>query len=469
MKVLELFAGIGACSKALEGIGIKIDIVDAVEIDKYAIKSFNAIHGTNFEVQDIKEWDKNLKDIDLITHGSPCQDFSVAGKQAGGDLGSGTRSSLMYETIRIVGKLRPKYVLWENVKNILSKKHKHNFDSYIETMNVLGYNSYYQVLNAKDYGIPQNRERVYTISIRKDIDAGTFKFPEKEELKLRLKDMLENEVDEKYYLSDKMIKFFYHNEQVQKEKGNGFRFGVSNGDVVAKSVTTRAGSRMDDNFIEITDAEVSRIGGIFDTEKSKHQAGSVYDKEGLCPTLDAMQGGWRQPSIMIKNNTKKGYDEAVDGDSVNLQYPESTTRRGGVGHGVSQTLMANDSMGVVLKSKDIRLKTLVNQTNFEEGKVLNLDLYNQTTNENLSQCLTEPHHNTQRLFDGYRIRKLTPKECWRLMGFDDEDFEKAADVPTSNTQLYKQARELNLRTSIRKDFCTTILILLTYTVVYNVC
>ncbi len=156
--------------------------------------------------------------------------------------------------------------------------------------------------------------------------------------------------------------------------------------------------------------------------------------------------------IKIKNATKKGYDEAIDGDSVNLQYPESTTRRGRVGHGVSQTLMANDSMGVVLKSKDIRLKTLVNQTNFEEGKVLNLDLYNQTTNENLSQCLTEPHHNTQRLFDGYRIRKLTPKECWRLMGFDDEDFEKAQAVPMSNTQLYKQARKLNLCTSIRKNF-----------------
>lgn len=387
MRVLELFAGIGACSKALERIGINVEIVDAVEIDKYAIKSFNAIHGTDFEVQDIKEWDKDLKNIDLITHGSPCQDFSIAGKQAGGDLGSETRSSLMYETIRIVGKLRPKYVLWENVKNILSKKHKHNFDSYIDTMNVLGYNSYYKVLDAKDYGVPQHRERIYTVSIRKDIDKGEFKFPEPVELKLRLKDILEDEVDEKYYLSDKMINFFYKNEQVQKEKGNGFRFGVSDGNVVAKSVTTRAGSRMDDNFIKITDAEVSRIGGIFDTEKSKHQAGSVYDKEGLCPTLDAMQGGWRQPSIMIKNATKKGYDEAVDGDSINLQYPESTTRRGRVGHGVSQTLMANDSMGVV---------------------------------------------------NNFRIRKLTPKECWRLMGFDDEDFEKARKV-NSNTQLYKQA------------------------------
>lgn len=408
MRILELFAGIGACSKALERIGIDVEIVDAVEIDRYAIASFNAIHGTDFEVQDIKEWNKDIGDIDLITHGSPCQDFSIAGKQAGGDLGSGTRSSLMYETIRIVGKIRPKYVLWENVKNILSKKHKHNFEAYIETMNILGYNSYYKVLDAKDYGVPQHRERVYTVSIRKDIDNGNFVFPEPMKLKLRLKDVLEDEVEEKYYLSEKMLNFFYKNEQIQKEKGNGFRFGVSDGNVVAKSVTTRAGSRMDDNFIKCV-----RIGGIFDTEKSKHQAGSVYDKEGLSPTLDVMQGGWRQPSIMIKNANKKGYDEATDGDSVNLQYPNSKTRRGRVGHQVSQTLMGNDSMGVV---------------------------------------------------NNFRIRKLTPKECWRLMGFDDEDVEKAKNVPTSNTQLYKQARKLNLRTSIRKNFYTTILILLTYIV-----
>lgn len=166
------------------------------------------------------------------------------------------------------------------------------------------------------------------------------------ELKLRLKDMLEDEVEEKYYLSDRMVNFFYKNEQIQKEKGNGFRFGVSDGNVVAKSVTTRAGSRMDDNFIKCI-----RIGGIFDTEKSKHQAGSVYDKEGLSPTLDVMQGGWRQPSIMIKNATKKGYDEAIDGDSVNLQYPDSNTRRGRVGKQVAQTLQCNDSMGVVCNER----------------------------------------------------------------------------------------------------------------------
>ena len=399
IKILELFGGIGACSKALKNLGIPFEIVDYVEIDKYAVKSFNAIHGTNFEPQDVCTWNKDIE-VDLIMHGSPCQDFSVSGKNLGGDEGSGTRSSLMYETIRIVEKLKPKYIIWENVKNLLSKKHKHNFDKYITRMEKLGYKNYYQILNAKDYGIPQNRQRVFTISIRDDSYANTyvdpdiyydeeaynFKFPPKQVLKLKLKDMLEDNVDEKYYLSDRMTNFFIYNEQKQIEKGNGFRFNVTDGNVISKPITTKAGNRMDDNFIG--------------------------NKE-----------------LYIKNVTRKGYLEVHESDSK--------TGRGRVVDQVSQTLQCND-MGVVLKSKCKRLNNLVKITNFEKGKVLNMDLYNQTTNEHVFQTLTDPCHNTQRLFDGLRIRKLTPKECWRLMGFSDDDFEKAEKV-NSNTQLYKQA------------------------------
>ena len=133
-----------------------------------------------------------------------CQDFSVSGKQAGGDKNSGTRSSLMYETLRIVEKLKPNYVIWENVKNLLSKKHKHNFDNYIEEMEKLGYTSYYKVLNSKNYGIPQSRERVFTISIKKDLNQ-TFQFPKEFPLKIKLKDILEDKVDEKYYLTNRAI------------------------------------------------------------------------------------------------------------------------------------------------------------------------------------------------------------------------------------------------------------------------
>ena len=346
MRIIELFAGIGACSTALKRNGIDLEIVDAVEIDKYAIASFNAIHGTNFETQDITMWDKDFKDIDIITHGSPCQDFSIAGKQAGGDKGSKTKSSLLYETIRIVKQNKPKYVLWENVKNLLSKKHKHNFFNYINILDEIGYNSYYQVLNAKDYGIPQNRERIFTISIRKDIDKGNFKFPQKEELKLRLKDILEDAPDEKYYINDGTLNSILSDNQA------GFLSG-----------------------------------GKWD--KINESCRRYYKEDGISPTIHTCQGGNTEPKIAIKNATRKGYDEAVEGDSINLAYPNSKTRRGRVGKQVSQTLQCNENMGVV-------------------------------TPEMI-------------------IRKLTPKECWRLMGFSDEDFEKTANIPTSNTQLYKQA------------------------------
>ncbi len=348
MKVLELFGGIGACTNALRNLNIDFEIVDYVEIDKYAVKSYNAIYGTNFEPQDITKWDKNIE-VDLIMHGSPCQDFSLAGKQAGGDKDSGTRSSLMYETLRIVEKLKPKYVIWENVKNILSKKHKHNFDTYLAKMECLGYVNYYQVLNAKDYGIPQNRERVFTISI---LNGVRFEFPAKQKLKLSLKDMLEDEVDKKYYLNEKLIQNLKFNKNNNcNPSGKGMNGKVHNGDV-APTLTTNKG--------EGPKVDVTRLYGIFDKENKSHQGGSVYDQDGLSPTLTDMQGGYRQPCIEVKRVIEK--------------LP-------GMGNGGG---------------------------------------------------------NVPILHANLRIRKLTPNECWRLMGFQDEDFEKAERV-NSNTQLYKQA------------------------------
>ena len=469
LKVLELFAGIGACSKALERLGVKHKIVDAVEIDKYAVKSFNAVHGTNFEPQDITTWDKDIA-VDLIMHGSPCQDFSVAGKQAGGDKDSGTRSSLMYETLRIVEKLKPKYVIWENVKNLLSKKHIHNFEAYQEAMRELGYVNYYQVLNAKDYGIPQNRERVFTVSIRDDHkgtvlerleDFAYFEFPEPFPLEKKLKDILDDEVDEKYYLSEDRLDVIYKWEQRQKENTNY--------------------------------AKVNRIGGLYDKDGQTHQAGSIYEVGGVAPTLSTMQGGNLEPMIVasrgrnvmgtdkteqhlepntsgttntitsvakdnyvaepigggiaVKTANKKGYDMAKDGDSVDLAYPNSTTRRGRVGHEVSKTLECSDTMAVVVDSS---VKPSVAK-NFEREKeqiaTTDKEIYQckceTAWQDNKVGCKVSPslrsgNDCTYGLTSNYRIRKLTPKECWRLMGFDDSDFEKAEKV-NSNSQLYKQA------------------------------
>lgn len=308
LKLIELFGGIGACSSALTKLGIEYEIVDYVEIDKYAVKSYNAIHGTNFEPQDITTWDKDIE-VDLIMHGSPCQDFSLAGKQAGGDEGSGTRSSLMYETIRIVEKLKPKYVVWENVKNLLSKKHVHNFNAYLETMEELGYKSYYRVLNAKDYGIPQNRERVFTVSIRKDIATG-FAFPEKQPLKLKLKDMLENNASNDYYLTDYFLNQI-RNTQYKK-----------------------------DLYIENTNKLLDGYYNDFKIMDYRYDEGLRIRKNNLCPTL-----------------TTRG-KQSISGVPI--------------------------------------------------------------------------------IYNNKILRFITEKECWRLMGFDDEYFEKAEKV-NSNTQLYKQA------------------------------
>ncbi len=238
VKVLELFGGIGACTQAFKRVGIPFEVVDYVEIDKYACKSYNAINGTDFKPQDICEWDKDIK-VDFVMHGSPCQDFSVAGKGLGGDEGSGTRSSLMYETIRIVEKLKPK---------------------------------------------------------------NGYEFPEPFPLQLRLKDMLDDEVDEKYYLSDKAIAGFNRHAERHAGRGNGFGWKPTDGNVIANTLLSNANSRPSDNFIT-----VNQVGQIYGTEREPNpQAGRIYDADGISPTMDTCSGGNRMPKVVVREATKKG-------------------------------------------------------------------------------------------------------------------------------------------------------------------
>ena len=164
IRVIECFGGIGACTKALKRIGLDVEIVDYIELDKYAVNSFNAIDNTLFPVQDITKWDKDYKDIDLICGGFPCQDVSIAGKQAGIVKGK-TRSGLMYELMRIITKIKPRYVIAENVKNILSHKHISQLEEFLCFLSSNGYSVTMDVLNAKDYGIPQNRERIFILGV----------------------------------------------------------------------------------------------------------------------------------------------------------------------------------------------------------------------------------------------------------------------------------------------------------------
>lgn len=198
LRVFEAFAGYGSQSIALRNLGIEYEVVAISEIDKYAIKAYEAIHGPANNLGDIcKINPSDIPDHDLFTYSFPCQDLSVAGKQAG--LGKGTRSGLLYECEKIIEAKKPKYLLLENVKNLVGKKFKPQFDEWLDYLKSLGYTNYWKVLNAKDYGVPQNRERVFVISILGD--HKPFEWPTPIPLDKRIADILEDEVDEKYYIN----------------------------------------------------------------------------------------------------------------------------------------------------------------------------------------------------------------------------------------------------------------------------
>ena len=219
LKMLSLFSGIGAFEQALKNIGVDYELINFCEIDKYASKAYCLIHNEN-EEKNLKDVTRinidNLpNDIDLLTHGSPCQSFSSVGKQEGGDKGSGTKSSLMWYSVEIIKHKMPKIVVWENVKNVLSQKHKHNFDKYINELDKLGYHSYYKVINAKDMGVPQNRERIFVISL---LDDKKFIFPQKKQLTKTLKDYIDEKVDEKYIVPYNNMKNFCSNNEMWSKR-----------------------------------------------------------------------------------------------------------------------------------------------------------------------------------------------------------------------------------------------------------
>lgn len=409
MRVIELFAGVGSQTQALKNLGIKHEVIGISEIDKYAINSYEQLHGTVNNFGDISKIDI-LPTADLWTYSFPCQDISIAGKQSGFDKEGNTRSGLLWEVERLLKvSEKPKYLLMENVKNLVSKKFKPGFNKWCECLEEMGYKNYYHVLNAKDYGIPQNRERVFMISILGE--HKPYIFPEKQELKTRLKDLLESEVEEKYYLSERILKGFIKTNL----KNMGFKFNPVKVEEanIGHCITSGNNDRATDNFI-------IQVGNIKESTWKNPQVGRIYSVEGISPTLNICSGGGHEPKIIelgeskyqsskvhdcngifstltagthgyssgyiVQEATKKGYAEATEGDSLNLKYPGYKTRRGRVGKQISQTILTDGEIGVV---------------------------------------------------DNCKIRKLTPKECWRLMGWKDEQFEKMQGI--SNTQLYKQA------------------------------
>lgn len=370
---------------------------------------FNNISATNnlVNIQDVKGDDLAIVNKDeydyILTYSFPCQDLSLAGKGKG-MADTSTRSGMLWEVERILNELKttnslPQILLMENVPQVHGSDNVEHFNKWQLALENMGYKNYFQDLIATDYGIPQTRNRCFMVSI---LGEYSYIFPKPIPLELKLKDMLENEVDEKYYLSDKMIKIFMHNEKKQKENGNGFKFNVSDGNVIAKTITTRAGCRMDDNF--------------------------VYNK-ALKETLE--QNKIKQDISFVDSYNKKIRD---DGLSSTI-----TTR-------------ISDSNNSFLLIKKELCNKLIKENKVKEGDIIKHSYTNQILNGN-KKCVEKTDGNMITLTtreDCYgvcvndenqtqlRIRKLTPLECFRLMGVKDEDYYKIAKNQ-SNSSLYHLA------------------------------
>lgn len=337
IRLIELFAGIGSQAKALQRLGADFEHHRVVEFDKYAIKSYNAVHGTNFETSDVTKIhasDLGITETNMftyiMTYSFPCQDLSIAGKQKGMEKGSGTRSGLLWEVERILNECTelPQVLLMENVPQVHGNKNMGDFKSWIDFLEQKGYSNYWKDLNSKDYGIPQGRNRCFMVSV---LGSYSFEFPKPQTLTLRLKDLLEDEVDEKFYLSEEMqlrVKNTLKNKDALMLDLCQWRREGTPREYNEIAPTLSARDYKEPRCVQVGTLDIKGLDCIK----------RVYSVDGLSPTISTMQGGNRQPKI---------------------------------------------------------------------------------------------HEST-------RIRRLTPLECWRLMGFDDEDFHKAEKV-NSNTQLYKQA------------------------------
>jgi DNA (cytosine-5)-methyltransferase 1 len=378
IRLIELFAGIGSQAKALKNIGANFEHYRICEFDKYAVLSYNAVHGTNFETSDITKItadDLGIVDTDkftyLLTYSFPCQDLSNAGKGLGMEKGSGTRSGLLWEVERLLDECKelPQVLLMENVPAVVGKKNKEVFYMWTDKLESLGYKNKWEILNAKDFGIPQNRERCFMVSILGDY---FYEFPKTIPLTLRLKDMLETTVEEKYYLSKKGIEYF-------KKKINDFS---------------------DKRCEYISPYILSNNHGAF--------CGEIKDCT-IHPTLTTDTApSWKH--LLLESLSKYELSEKMK------RYINSYDDKYKVNDG---NLVLNRDIAVAKTTRE-------GSTRADASDYISLELSN---NINIAKMDCTP----------YRIRKLTPKECWRLMGFEDTDIDRAILIGMSNAQLYKQA------------------------------
>ena len=436
------------------GGGYQFETVNYCEIDPYASKAYSQIHdipeGKN--LHDVREINPLLLDnINLVTFGFPCQDISAAGKQRGFEDkdGNRTRSGLFFEALRIIEETRPLYAIAENVKALTSKKFEKEFKTVLDSLDAAGYNNYWAVLNAKDYGIPQNRERVFIVSIRKDIDNGGFKFPEKMPLNIRVKDILENSVDDKYYINTEkarqLIKKLLDKNRITGVEVCDATVNAPNVRDISNAIISRYDAGISNQRswgTAVIEPHVKRLGNLYSETAGGARAGNTYDPEGLSPTLQTAQGGNRMPLIT----------EPIIAASRGRNPDNPSNRKKGCNteqtlelkkDGMSNTLTTVQKDNLVVEPQILKYERTEYaksiRKEYENGELserrCNMRQYT-TRKDGMSNTLTTVQKDNY-VLDLYRIRKLTPKECFRLMGFSDKDFDKIKGI--SNTQLYKMA------------------------------
>lgn len=366
IRVFEAFAGYGSQAMALKRLQkafpdtVSFEFVGIAEIEPNAIKAYNAVHVEATNYGDITKinWGGQIPDFDLFTYSFPCQDISNAGLQRGFAAGSGSRSSLLWECCRCIEHKKPKYLLMENVKALVSEKFMKDFSSWAMWLEEQGYRNFWQVINAKDYGVPQNRERVFMVSVMDCTDM--YIFPKPFKLEKRLKDVLEKNVDESFYLRQEQVSSIMEHCERKQMEGCGFRTQFKDADDIATTISTRYGNRETDTYLK---------------ERN------VFGNKRLQSLVDSGK---------------------IDGNKT--QFLDAYNQS-----------VADDCSGTIT--------TRVADSN---GTFIS-----EPTSKNVHQMV---ECNGQ-----YRIRKLTPRECFRLMDCTEEDIDKIQAAGISKSAQYRLA------------------------------
>ncbi|WP_257997165.1 DNA (cytosine-5-)-methyltransferase [Bacillus amyloliquefaciens] len=474
LRVMSLFSGIGAFEAALRNIGVEYELVGFSEIDKYAIKSYCAIHNVDEQSNfgDVSKIDKKkLPEFDLLVGGSPCQSFSVAGYRKGFE---DTRGTLFFQYIDTLKEKKPRYFVFENVKGLINHDKGNTLNIMAESFSEVGYRIDLELLNSKFFNVPQNRERIYIIGVREDliendewvvekgrndvlskgkkrlkelnIKSFNFKWSAQDIVGKRLREILEEYVDEKYYLSEEKTSKLIEQIEKPKEKDVVFVGGINvgkrwlnNGKTYSRNF--KQGNRVyDSNGIAttLTSQSVGGLGGqtsLYKVEdpimighidlKGHDAIKRVYSPDGVSPTLTTMGGGHREPKIAVEyvgniNPSGKGMNDQVYNSN-----------------GLSPTLTTNKGEGVKISVPNPEIRPVL--TPEREEKRQNGRRFKEDDEPAFTVNTIDRHGVAIGEYPKYRIRKLTPLECWRLQAFDEEDFAKALSVGISNSQLYKQA------------------------------